>query len=180
MWVASEPGCGSTFSFTMPLYSLAKLLAPAITYQGRLREDLVLVRVELTPLSKALRGSWKEVCQRGLERLRRCIFVDKDLVLPPMESSGAAETFFVVASTDMTRVRIMMERIRKQLDSLLKLKASGTLLVTAEAIPGAPVGDPRTLDQQVWGVADYVTDIIQQGLGRSTTVHQKGGVQNAN
>jgi len=164
MWVASETGSGSTFSFTLPLYSLAKLLFPAITHEGRLREDIVLVRVELTPLSKALRGSWKEICQRSLERLRRCIYVDKDLVLPPMEISGAAETFFVVASTDLHRAEIMMERIRGQLGALPKLKASGSLKVTAEAIPVPDATDPRTLEQQVWGVADYVTEVIQQGL----------------
>ena len=49
MWVASELGSGSTFSFTLPFYSLAKLLLPAITQHGRLRESIVLVRVELTP-----------------------------------------------------------------------------------------------------------------------------------
>jgi hypothetical protein len=108
MWVASQPGSGSTFSFTLPLYSMAKLLAPVITYQGRLRDSIVLVRVELTPLSKSLRGSWKETCQRCLERLRRCIYVDKDLVLPRMGTSGPVETLFVVASTDMERVGIMM------------------------------------------------------------------------
>src|SRR6202040_3297612 len=32
MWVASQPGSGSTFSFTLPLYSLAKLLLPVITH----------------------------------------------------------------------------------------------------------------------------------------------------
>ena len=101
MWVASQPGSGSTFSFTLPFYSLSKLLFPVITHQGRLRDAMVLVRVELTPRSKALRGSWKETCQRCLERLRLCIFVDKDLVLPPMGTSGAVETFFVVASTGM-------------------------------------------------------------------------------
>ena len=83
IWVASERGCGATFSFTLPFYSLARLLAPAITHHGRLRKSIVLVRVELTPLSKALRGSWRETCQRCLEVLRRCVYVDKDLVLPP-------------------------------------------------------------------------------------------------
>ena len=38
MWAASQPGSGSTFSFTLPLYSLAKLLFPVITHHGRLRE----------------------------------------------------------------------------------------------------------------------------------------------
>ena len=166
MWVASQTECGSTFSFTLPLYSLAKLLLPVITHQGRLRRDIVLVRVELTPLSKALRGSWKEVCQRCLERLRQCIYVDKDLVLPAMEISGATESLFVVASTNMEKVNIMMDRIREQLGALPKLKASGSLLVTAEEIPGPPAADPRTLEQQVWGVADYVSEIIQQDLRR--------------
>jgi len=164
MWVASQPGSGSTFSFTLPLYSLAKLLLPVITHQGRLRDAIVLVRVELTPRSKLLRGSWKETCQRCLERLRRCIFVDKDLVLPPMGTSGPVETLFVVASTDMEGVSIMMDRIRGQVGALPQLKASGILRVTAEPIPGPPPADPRTLEQQVWGAADYVTAIIQQGL----------------
>jgi signal transduction histidine kinase len=164
MWVASQPGSGSTFSFTLPFYSLAKLLSPVITHQGRLRDAMVLVRVELTPRSKAMRGSWKETCQRCLERLRRCIFVDKDLVLPPMGTSGAVETFFVVASTDMERVGTMMDRIRDQVGALPQLKASGTLRVAAEPIPGPPTADARTLEQQVWGVADFVTEAIQQGL----------------
>ena len=94
MWVASEAGNGSTFSFTLPLYSLAKLLLPVITHNGHLREGIVLVRVELTPLSKSLRGSWKETCQQCLELLRLCIYVDKDLVLPPIGTGGADGNVF--------------------------------------------------------------------------------------
>src|SRR5271170_5694426 len=122
MWVASEAGSGSTFSFTLPLYSLAKLLLPVITSKGRLRDGIVLLRVELTPLSNFLRGSWKETCQKCLELLRLCIYVDKDLVLPPMETGGSEQTFFVVASTDMENVGIMVDRIRNQIGALPKLK----------------------------------------------------------
>ena len=173
MWVASQPGSGSTFSFTLPLYSLAKLLLPVITHQGHLRKALVMVRVELTPLSTSLRGSWRETCQKCLELLRQCIYVDKDLVLPAMGTGGPVETFFVVASTDMERVSVMMDRIRNQVGALPQLKAGGILRVTAEMIPAPPAGDPRTLEQQVWGVADYVTEIIQQGLGSRHNLTEK-------
>jgi hypothetical protein len=166
MWVASELGSGSTFSFTLPFYSLAQLLTPAITDKGRLRDHMVLVRVELTPLSNSLRGSWKETCQRSLELLRLCIHVDKDLVLPPMGGGRPATTFFVVASTNMEQVGILMERIRHQVGALPKLRASGTLRVTAEMVPTPPPGDPRPLEQQILDVADRVTGIIQRGLWR--------------
>jgi signal transduction histidine kinase len=173
LWVASQPGNGTTFSFTLPLYSLAKLLSPVITDQGHLRAAIVLVRVELTPLSKSLRGSWRETCQRCLELLRQCIYVDKDLVLPPMGSGGPVENFFVVASTDMARVSVMMDRIRDQVGALPQLKSSGSLRVTAEMIPGAQADDPRTLEQQVWGIADHVTEIIQQGLWSKHNLTEK-------
>jgi len=39
----------------------------------------------------------ERICDRSLECVRRCIYVDKDLVLPPMETDGATETLYVVA-----------------------------------------------------------------------------------
>ncbi len=168
IWVASHPGNGSTFSFTLPLYSLAKLLFPAITHQGRLRESLILLRVELTPSSSSLRGSWRQTCQKCLDVLRRCIFVDKDVVLPPSGANRPVESFFVVASTNMTNAAIMIGRIREQVGSIPQLKSSGTLRVTAEELPIPLASDPRTLEQQVWNIADRVTDIIQNQLNTNS------------
>jgi len=105
--LASEVGQGSSFTFTVPIYSLGRLLAPVITYQGALRSDFVLVQVDLKPLSKPFRGSWKETWQQCLETLRRCVYLDKDLVLPPTSASGPGETFFVVASTSLPGSVIM-------------------------------------------------------------------------
>ena len=73
--------------------------------------------------------------------------VSSSLCLPVITS------FFVVASTDMERVGILMDRIRDQIGSLPRLKAGGTLRVTVEKIP-VPPADSRTLEQQVWGIAD--------------------------
>jgi phosphoserine phosphatase RsbU/P len=177
MWAASQPGAGSTFSFTLPLYSLAKLLTPVLIHQGRLREHMALVRVELMPRSKSLRGTWKETCEQCLDLLRKCIYVDKDLVLPATGTSGPVEKLFVVASSDMPGIEIMMKRIREQLGGLPHLKATGTVTVTAERIPGPTVGDNKTVEQQVWAIADYVNEVIQKGLGSETNAAEKGEAQ---
>jgi hypothetical protein len=96
-----------------------------------------------------------------------------------MGAASPVETFFVVASTDMEHVSILMDRVRSQVGALPQLKASGILRVTAEAIPAAPAADPRTLEQQVFGVADYVTEIIQQGLWSRHDLTEKENHKNA-
>ena len=181
MWVASEPGSGSTFSFTLPLYSLAKLLLPVITHQGHLREAMVLVRVELTPLL--------EITARKLERN-----------LPAMSGAACAsastwtriwffrrwgraapiETFFVVASTDMERVSIMMDRIREQVGALPQLKASGTLRVTAETIPGPPAARPEDPGTTSLGCCRLChRDHSARSWEQSTTLTEKEKQNNA-
>jgi len=165
IWVASEPGSGSTFSFTLPLYSLAKLLFPVITYQERLRDDIVLVKVGMRPLCKPVRANWKETCQRCLEVLQRCVYLDKDLVLPPMTASGADETFLVVASTDLDHANIMMARIREQLEKVPDLKGTGELEVSALAVPVPDRSAGHSLEEQVQEVAGTVGEMVRTVLG---------------
>ena len=168
MWVASEPGSGSTFSFTLPLYSLAKLLAPVITHEGRLREAIVLVRLELRARSNPPRGNWKQICSRSLEVLERCVYLDKDLVLPPMTTAGADQTYLVVASTDLARAEIMMTRIRGQIGKLTELSASGDFDISASPVPVPEPGSGLPLNKQVQEVADRVTEMAQAILGSQT------------
>jgi len=166
IWVSSEPGQGSTFTFTLPVYSLAKLLAPVVTHQDRLRSDFVLVRIELTPLSNPPRGNWKETWLQCLEVVRRCVYLDKDLVLPPMGTSGAAETFYVVASTDLQRSGIMTTRIREQLERVTDLKAKCTLTITTVPIELPATEVTESVDRQVQSLAGCVTQMILSGMER--------------
>jgi sigma-B regulation protein RsbU (phosphoserine phosphatase) len=171
IWLASEPGEGTTFSFTLPLYSLARLLFPVITHQGRMRDAVVLVKVVLRPRSSSFRGRWKDISQRCLETLQRCVYLDKDLVLPPMAAAGLEETFLVVASTDMDRVGIMMTRIREQLEKVADLNTHGELEVSAAAVtlpgPGSEdagseqAGNEDSLKKHVQDVANCVTEMAR-------------------
>jgi signal transduction histidine kinase len=166
IWVSSEPGQGTTFTFTLPTYSLVKLLAPVVTHQDRLRPFFVLVRVELTPFSNPPRGNWKEIWQKSLDVVQHCVYLDKDMVLPPMGSSGAAESFFVVASTDLEHSGIMTTRMREQLDRVADLKAKCTVTISTVPVEIPAENRGATLDEQVQALADCVTQMIMKAMDR--------------
>jgi signal transduction histidine kinase len=166
IWVSSEPGQGSTFTFTLPVYSLAKLLAPVVAYQERLRPAFVLVRVELLPHVNPPGGNWKEIWQQCLDLLRRCVYLDKDLVLPPMGTSGSSEAFFVVASTDLQRSGIMTTRIREQFERVDQIKEKCAVTITTLPIELDPALADESLQRQVQGVAECVTQMIIRNMER--------------
>lgn len=163
IWVASEPGQGSTFSFTLPLYLLDKLLAPVATSEGRLRKNLALLRIDLQPNTTPARASWKEVCRESLELLARCIQPDRDIVLPPMATAGPEQTFFIAASTDAAGAEVMTARIREQMDKLPALRAAGTFSVCAQPVSISDIDCSQSTEQQVAAVAEQMTAIMRRG-----------------
>jgi signal transduction histidine kinase len=168
IWVESQHGHGSVFSFTLPIFSLAKLLAPLITREGRLREALTLVKLELKPLPGPPRGNWKEVCRECLDILRNGIFRDRDLVLPSMGHPNQTETFFVVASADLEGAGVMLARLRELLARCSELKSSGVFELSATLIP-RPAANGGSLNEQLETVAASVTEMAMHALGLKST-----------
>jgi hypothetical protein len=179
IWAASQIDQGTTFTFNLPVYSLAKLLSPVITHEQRLRESIVLVRVDLKPLATPFRGNWKEVCHDCLELLRRCVYVDKDLVLPAMATNGPEDTFYVVASTDMERVNIMTARILEQIGALTRVKSAVTVRASARPVAVSALPE-NSLEQLVAQVADTITEIVLSDLRTMNGFNPKETNANAN
>jgi hypothetical protein len=130
-------------------------------------------------LATPFRGNWKEICHESLDLLRRCVYIDKDLVLPAMATNGPEDTFYVVASTDMERVDIMIGRIVEQIGVLTRVKSAGTVRASARPVKFS-VTPEKTLEQQVALVADAVTELVLNDLRTMNGFNQKENYANAN
>ena len=164
IWVESQLSHGSTFSFTLPLFSLSKLLFPVITDQGHLRDALTLVVVALIPRGTPEMGNWERTHEQCLTLLRGCILPAKDLILPALAASDQAESFVIVASTDANGAEVLTKRIAEQLERAPELCARTSFTVSAIPIklPCSDSGQP--VEKLVHEVADVVTTMAAQAL----------------
>lgn len=166
IWVASEPGEGTTFTFNLPVYCLSRLLMPVITDKEKLREPLILLRVDLRAGAAFDAGSRRQRCRETFDVLQHRVF-DKALVLPPMATNDPRQTFFVVASTDMSQVAILENRIKQQLTAVGPVKAEPLVEVSARPVPVVLTDGIWSLEEQVEAVAQTITYmIVHQLAGR--------------
>ena len=168
IWVESQPGRGSAFSFTLPLFSLSKILLPIITEHGHLRNALTLVTVDLAPHEGAGAGEWADTCSLCRELLRACIVPAKDVLLPALEIAPQGETFLIVASADESGAEILTKRIRQQLDRSPELKAGASYKIATVPVPLPPGGGEKPIEKLVQEVADGITAVALCSPGGET------------
>ena len=169
--MASEPGSGATFSFTLPLYVLPKLLFPRHHAPEPAARCPGAGKARPAPAVQVAAASWKETCARCLDLLQRCVYLDKDLVLPPMAVAGTVQPFFVVASTNLEGAEVMMDRIRGQMENMPELTASGEFELSASAVPLPELpAEASPLKKQVAEVAERVTEMVRAAVATPRTV----------
>jgi signal transduction histidine kinase len=126
IWAHSEPGKGSVFSVTFPIFSLPKLLAPVFGEETQTERPVTLVVTEIGSQTGWLSNEVRADQCRGIrELLRGCLYSNLDVLLPKVDSAGPSELFFIVAITDGIGGGAICQRIRKQLDSSERLRQAG-------------------------------------------------------
>jgi PAS domain S-box-containing protein len=140
IWVKRQLQEGSTFSFTLPVFSLDNVIAPLFKNDQWPAESIALVMVQM-----GLRGagpskeSQDEWSHEARSLIQRCLLPDLDVLLPKMSSGGEGERFFVAAFTDEKGASVLAKRIREQFDRLPPLKQTGrTLSVSYRMLQRVP------------------------------------------
>jgi PAS domain S-box-containing protein len=156
IWVESQLGRGSTFCFTLPVFSLAKLCARVFT-TSNLETGFVLIAVDVV----GVEGAGKEDIVLEIRRvLERCIQGSQDVLLPSMSEAEPVKTFFIVACTDPSGFAVIASRIRRELQnfdntSRLKSVISSTTLVVASG---------RSRDERIGKVTARIERLVRGHL----------------
>lgn len=165
IWVKSQPQKGTTFSFTLPVFSLTHLLAPLIKNDKWPTESVALVVVEICLLeawrSKESQEEWSQEV-RGL--IQHCFLSDLNILLPNMSPGLERECFFVAAFVDDKGASMLVDIIREQLAGLPFFKQTGiTISVSYTMLSPLP--------QDAGASTDVLTTCMATRLENSVKSH---------
>jgi len=157
IWVESELGHDSTFYFTLPVFSLAKLCAHVFTAPNLAGGSVTLIAVDVVAVEG---GVQEDILPEIRKVLARCIHPGQDVLLPSMSNAESVDTFFIVACTGTRGFDVIASRIGRELqifDHAAKLKPviSSTTLVVP---PG------RSREEQIGEVTVEIQRLVQAHL----------------
>jgi hypothetical protein len=129
IWATSQPQQGSTFSFTLPVFSLNTVIAPLLRNDKWPAESVALVTVEMGLASGgSAKSARRELYDEARSVVQRCLLPDLDVMLPKMGADSERARFFIAAFADEKGAAVLANRIREQFARLLDLEARGMIL----------------------------------------------------
>ncbi len=125
IWVDSEFGKGSRFSFTLPAFSLASTLSPLLTTENIQRGTFALITVELS--SKSGDQTAARTCQviaAATEAVSKSVHPSMDMLLPRLSCRSFDEPLMVAAMTHAAGATRIEQRIEEHLARCVALRSA--------------------------------------------------------
>jgi len=138
IWVDSQVGRGSTFSFTVPVFSVATLCESIFTPSNLMAGCVTVIVVDVPPIVGEVQTDYLAEIRAILER---SILAGHDLLLPAAADNESATTLFIIACAETSRVEAISSCLREALDdfdcgSRAKPRISATTLrLAANELP---------------------------------------------
>lgn len=114
IWVDSRLQKGSTFSFTLPIFSPAKFCDSLFTRENLAAGCVTLFSIDVPTVDGTVPRKDPTALRIALEH---CIRAGRDLLLPAVTKAEAIKTFFAVACTDTKGGETISACFRRELES---------------------------------------------------------------
>jgi PAS domain S-box-containing protein len=157
IWLDSRPGHGSTFYFTLPVFSLAKYCSHIFSGPNLVAGSVTLISIDVAEVK---RGIQADILQEIRQILERCIHAGQDALLPATGDDGPRVTFFIVACTDPKGSSLIASRILRDLQNFdkashLKPQITSTTILVARS---------QSREEQIREVAARIESSVQEHL----------------
>jgi len=164
--VRSTPGKGSNFSFSLPVFSLAVMIAPAIRRKRQTEGPVTLVVADVRAKTGwASDEARTEHSSRIRSLLQDCLYSNRDVLLPKMSASGIAELFFIVAVTDKIGGEAITKRIREKWEGGELFQQEGlTLSASYKSLESIKRGDTESMDAFLEKVATEMQALLSSEI----------------
>jgi signal transduction histidine kinase len=173
IWVESQPQEGSTFSFTLPVFSLNNVIAPLLKDDRWPAESVALVMAEICFGAGGSLDSQQEWRREVRDLVQRCLLPNLDVLLPKMSYGADGERFFVAAFADETGASVLAKRIRDQFECLPRLKRNDlTLSVTYTMLKTFPLEGGSSLENMVTTMAASLEESIKSQVLSEGIYHE--------
>lgn len=175
IWITGSSRKGSRFNFTLPIFSLDKLLQPILTSDSLTEGNIGLISVEVT--SKELRNLTSEdmgIFSEIWNLLNLCVLPDSDLVLPRIGRFDKGEMFYIVACSPLhtNGIDALMRRIRAHLRQLTTLKNSGLSVdITPIRLDIDPASKQRPYSDQFKKIVSIIDNLVEETQTQKRGVH---------
>jgi signal transduction histidine kinase len=166
IWAMSTLGKGTTLSFTLPIFSIASLIAPALKMEGSARKSLVLVITEIGS-QRGWLSREAEVASSHQVRdvLDGCMNSDLDVLLPKMGPAAGTEFFFIVAATGEVGGEAITGRVRERLAKCEQLEQRGlTYSVSYRLLRPADRHANELLGNYIGRVAVKLQEMVEEEI----------------